>query len=307
MKPSQKNNNKSSFVAVIIWVVLTAVCIQGYLLIAKKARPVSPVDKPPAKTVSAKEKKPLPAKLPEPAQKTAVPVKQPEIGTYKITIVLDDWGYNRTHCKDLSEYPVPLGVAILPNLPYSKDVIQCATEYGKEPMLHLPIEPHNLKEAFDPEYSLTTEMGPSAVKKKLVMILDEMKGVVGVNNHQGSKGTEDDALMTLVMAEIKRRGLFFLDSYTSDRSICGDVAKKLKMKASRRDVFLDNRNERKFIERQFEDAVRIAKRRGHVLVIGHDRALTLQILKEQIKKLQDQGFEFISVRDYTKLYAHPWN
>jgi polysaccharide deacetylase 2 family uncharacterized protein YibQ len=139
------------------------------------------------------------------------------------------------------------------------------------------------------------------------VILADMPGIVGVNNHTGSKGTEDPELMTIVLSELKRRGLFFVDSYTSDRSVCGEVAAKLKMRIARRDVFLDNRNERAAIERQFAIAARIARNDGHVLVIGHDRALTLQIIKEQVKKLQAQGFEFIPVREYIRQYEYPGN
>jgi hypothetical protein len=134
-----------------------------------------------------------------------------------------------------------------------------------------------------------------------------MPGVVGVNNHTGSLGTEDDALMTVVLAELKRRGLFFLDSFTSDKSVCGQVAAKLHMRIGRRDVFLDNRNERAAIEKEFADAARIAKSRGYVLVIGHDRALSLQIIAEQVKKLQALGYQFISVREYIKTYDYPGN
>ncbi|NTV29190.1 MAG: divergent polysaccharide deacetylase family protein [Candidatus Omnitrophica bacterium] len=222
-------------------------------------------------------------------------------------MVIDDWGYNRSHCKLMADIPAPLGIAVLPHLPFSNDIVQCALENGKEPMLHLPLEPHNMREAFEADYLLTTKMSPSVVKKQLAKILKEMPGVVGVNNHTGSQGTEDEALMTLILAELKRRGLFFLDSFTSDRSQCGVAARKLKMRIARRDVFLDNRNEREAIESEFASAARIAKRQGHALIIGHDRALTLQIIKEQVKKLQAQGYEFIGVQEYIRQYEYPGN
>jgi hypothetical protein len=134
-----------------------------------------------------------------------------------------------------------------------------------------------------------------------------MPGVVGVNNHIGSKGTEDPVLMTTVLTEIKRRGLFFVDSLTSEQSVCSSVAKKLKMRIAVRDVFLDNRNERPSIERQFMIAERLAMKNGYALIIGHDRALTLQIIKEQVDKLTKEGVEFIPVKEYIRLYEDPRN
>ncbi len=308
--PPQRNNKKAPIFSVFIWIVLAAVCIQGYLLLSKKnqvetgapdnvaalakGRPVSLFRLPGLK------KKPAPSPKVKPAPR-------PPTSAGDIAVVIDDWGYNRSHCLLLSDIPIPLGIAVLPNLTYSQEIIKCALDNGKEPMLHLPLEPHNMRDAFEGDYLLTTQMPPSVVKKQLVKILNEMPGVLGVNNHTGSKGTEDDVLMTLIMAELKRRGIFFVDSVTSDRSVCGLVAKKLKMRIARRDVFLDNRNERSSIENEFAAVARIAKRKGHVLVIGHDRALTLQILGEQVSKLKAQGFEFISLRDYIRKYEYPGN
>ena len=218
----------------------------------------------------------------------------------RIAIVIDDWGYNKTHCKQLVQMPGPLGVAILPHLPYSKDIIACAAKAGHEPMLHLPLEPYRRKEMFRDGYVLKTEMGEKSLQRTLVKILDEMKGVVGVNNHQGSKGIESEVLMTVVLQELKKRKLFFLDSKTSAKTKGSLVAEKLKMRIAVRDVFLDNRNERKAIEREFARGVDLAKQNGYSLMIGHDRILTLKIIAEQMKKLKAEGFEFISVAEYIR-------
>jgi polysaccharide deacetylase 2 family uncharacterized protein YibQ len=232
------------------------------------------------------------------------PVVRKEISG-RITVVIDDWGYNKTHCKQLSQMPGPVGVAILPHLPYSKDIIACAAKAGHEPMLHLPLEPHRRKEMFHNGYVLKTDMDEKDLKQTLMKILNEMNGVVGVNNHQGSKGSESEALMTFVLQELKKRKLFFLDSRTSAKTKGTAAAEKLKMRIAVRDVFLDNRNERKAIEREFARGVALAKQNGYVLMIGHDRVLTLKIIAEQMKQLKEQGFEFISVAEYIRQNGVP--
>jgi polysaccharide deacetylase 2 family uncharacterized protein YibQ len=233
----------------------------------------------------------------------SVVVKKEALG--RITIVIDDWGYNKTHCKQLSQMPGPVGVAILPHLPYSKDIIACAAKAGHEPMLHLPLEPHRRKEMFHNGYVLKTDMGEKSLHQTLVKILNEMNGVVGVNNHQGSKGSESEALMMVVLQELRKRKLFFLDSKTSAKTKGTEAAEKLKMRIAVRDVFLDNRNERKAIEREFARGVALARQNGYVLMIGHDRVLTLKIIAEQMKKLKEQGFEFISVAEYIRQNGVP--
>ncbi len=238
------------------------------------------------------------------------PLKETEFETSKavagrIAIVIDDWGYNKTHCKQLSQMPGPVGVAILPHLPFSRDVIACAAKAGHEPMLHLPLEPHRRKEMFHDGYVLTTEMGEKSLQRTLVKILQEMNGVVGINNHQGSKGCESESLMTVVLRKARKKKLFFLDSKTSAKTKGSFVAQKLKVRIAVRDVFLDNKNDRKSIEREFARGVDLARHNGYALMIGHDRVLTLKIIAEQMKKLKGEGFEFIGVAEYIRQNGVP--
>jgi polysaccharide deacetylase 2 family uncharacterized protein YibQ len=294
----KKTNSLRNIAAIAVIVLIAFICVQTVFFFRKRSE--KPVIKPRKPAVI----KPLP---PKPAVKPgpAVAVKPGSAG--RIAIVLDDWGYNRSHCKFLQSVDIPLGVAILPGLDFSKDVLACADAAGKDPMLHLPVEPHNPKEIYPGGQTLLVSMPQKEARAGLIKMLDDFKGIHGVNNHTGSKGTEDRALMTTVLSEIKRRGLFFVDSVTSERSVCQEAAAALKMKIGRRNVFLDNRNERAYIERQFATAARIAKKDGAALVIGHDRELTLKIVREQAEKLKAMGFEFLPIKEYIRLYEYPRN
>ncbi|MEI8012157.1 MAG: divergent polysaccharide deacetylase family protein [Candidatus Omnitrophota bacterium] len=289
MAASGKGKKSSSWLVVIIWVIVAFLCFQGYLLFSRQNRlPLisvvqqpqrPPVLKPPVKP--AKPLKPLPAGV-----------------TGRIAVILDDWGYNRNHCKYLSEFDAPVTPAIMPDLPYSRDVLRCAMEAGQDAMLHLPMEPYVVREKYPQGYMLTTAMPQREVQRLLNKVLNEFKGIVGVNNHEGSRGTESPELMTTVMAELKNRGLFFVDSLTSAKSVCSPVAARIGVLFARRNIFLDNRNDRAAIEHQFELAAKIAKEKGFVVIIGHDRVLTMQILTEQIRKLKSQGYVFMRVKDF---------
>lgn len=293
------NKNAFSRLAIIISVLVALVCVQGYFLFRRNSAQPPPKPKVVAPVVKAVKPPLRPVPMVTPVTKKAAG------SSGRIAIVIDDWGYNNSHCRYLASMPFTAGVAVLPGLQYSKDIIQCAVENGKQPMLHLPLEPHNIKEIYQKGYVLTNAMSPAVLKSTLVRILDEMKGVTGVNNHTGSRGSESDLVMSTVLTEVRRRGLFFVDSVTSDRTVGGKVAAKLKMHIAKRDVFLDNRNERALIERQFAETALIARTNGYALAIGHDRALTLQIIAEQMKKLSDQGYEFISPSEYIRKNEYP--
>ena len=91
-------------------------------------------------------------------------------------------------------------------------------------------------------------------------------GAVGVNNHEGSALTENKEAMKFLMAELKARNLFFLDSLTNPKSVAYATAIEFGLKAARRDVFLDNDSDNPAsIRKQLDELVEIARktRQGH--------------------------------------------
>ena len=218
----------------------------------------------------------------------------------KIAFIIDDWGYAMHNCKFLKEITAPLAVAVLPNLRYTDDIMKCADVYGKDVMLHLPLEPYANGDHYPDNYLITTAMKPSKVIAMVDGTLVKMPLVQGVNNHMGSKATEDRELMKIIFKRLKKRGLFFVDSMTAHHSICGELAREMGMPFASRDVFLDNINTREAIKKQIMELAKRARKKGYAVAIGHDRALTMQVLKEEIQTLEDQGFEIVRVKTLLK-------
>ncbi len=216
----------------------------------------------------------------------------------KIAFIFDDWGYNTRNCRYLKEIKTPLAVSILPDLPHSTDIMKCAAIHNKDIMLHLPMEPYHNNDLYPDGYLITTKMSVTQVEKRLEEIFKKMPLIMGVNNHMGSKATEDEALMTIVFKKIRRKGLFFVDSMTAPHhSVCSELAEQMRIPFAKRDIFLDNINTREAIEKQIVVLARIARRQGYAIAIGHDRQLTLQIMQEEIPILQEQGFAIVHVKD----------
>lgn len=269
--------------------------------------------KSPAVPKKAVKKKPVqvpseelmaPAAVQKPTPVPAVSVKpqrkMPAVKAH-VAIVIDDWGYSTKNCEYLRSIKNPITVAVLPDLPHSNDVMQCAHEAGKEIMLHLPMEAHNNSDEYPADYLLKTNMSPLKIDRLLTNILDKMPFVVGVNNHMGSKATEDKTVMTTVFKQLKYRGLFFMDSRVTSKSVCASLAKQAGLPFASRDVFLDNINERGPIEESLAELARIALKRGKALAIGHDRSLTLQVIEDKIPWFREQGIELVTVKDYIRL------
>lgn len=116
----------------------------------------------------------------------------------------------------------------------------------------------------------------------------------------GSKATADKALMRIILRKLRKKDLFFVDSMTSRYSVSAELAEEMGLAYEKRDVFLDNINTRDAIVKQLMVLAKEARRRGYAVAIGHDRHLTMQVIKDEIPLLEQQGFQIVSIKTLLK-------
>ena len=87
---------------------------------------------------------------------------------------------------------------------------------------------------------------------------------------------------------------------TAHHTVCAGLADEMGLAFGKRDVFLDNINTREAIIKQIMVLGQKARRRGYAVAIGHDRRLTLRVLKEELPLLERQGFEIVSIKELLK-------
>lgn len=183
----------------------------------------------------------------------------------RIAIVIDDAGYDLDDLQPFLELPVPLAVAVLPNASHSAEAARRVAAAGKELLLHLPMEPEGGEDPGpDALHASTT---PAELEALLERALAAVPGAVGVNNHMGSRATADPACMAALLEALDRRGLFFLDSRTTTRTVAAAEAQRLGVPYLERTVFLDAVDGD--VERSLEAAVAAAAGGGSVVAIGH--------------------------------------
>ncbi len=233
---------------------------------------------------------------PKPAPKRALPVPAKEAA---IVIIIDDMGNNPKELDDVLALPGPVAVAVLPLLRYSADTAKKAEAAGLTVILHLPMQPKGPLKGLGPG-ALMSGMSPEDIDDTLSKDLASVPGAEGVNNHMGSLLTEDKAAMGALMAGLKSRKLFFVDSLTTAGSEGWRMAKKAGVPFARRDVFLDDLSDETYIKAQFERLVAIAKKRGIAVAIGHPRPMTLKVLGIELPNLPKQGVRLARVSEALK-------
>jgi polysaccharide deacetylase 2 family uncharacterized protein YibQ len=216
-----------------------------------------------------------------------------------IAVVLDDMGLDRKHSAKAVNLPGPLTLSFMT---YAQDLAQQTTDArlrGHELMLHVPMEPVG-KVFFAGPNALLTSDGAADIQRKLAWDLDRFKGYVGINNHMGSKFTADAAGMTIVMAELKRRGLLFLDSKTTSDTVGLRLAGNAGVPHVGRDIFLDNQIDEGAIQARLTDLEFAARRRGAAIAIGHPHEETIAALIRWLPTLPAKGLSLVPLTAIVK-------
>jgi len=130
--------------------------------------------------------------------------------------------------------------------------------------------------------------------------LDSVPGAVGVNNHMGSAATADPRVMHAVARVLSRRGLFFVDSRTTDATVAERTAEEESVPSARRRVFLDDVATEAAVRAQLDEAVAKAKAEGSAIAIGHPYPATLEVLEKELPNLADRGVRLVKVGELVR-------
>lgn len=210
----------------------------------------------------------------------------------RMSIIIDDVGNNRRLGEAAIDLPGNVTISVLPGLAHSRSLAERAHQQGRHVMLHMPMDNHG-RFPLGP-MGLKMTMSADQWQAVLESALDDVPHAAGMNNHMGSQLTEQEDAMAVVMAELARRDLYFVDSLTSPLSIAYDTALEHGVPALKRQVFLDHEPTDEFISGQFSQALAIMERYGHVVVIGHPYPETIDFLNWVLPLLDDAGIEVIT-------------
>jgi polysaccharide deacetylase 2 family uncharacterized protein YibQ len=123
--------------------------------------------------------------------------------------------------------------------------------------------------------------------------LEAVPYVKGVSNHMGSRLMEDPERMKILFSELKRRGLFFLDSRTTPQTVGLQVAQSVGLKAMERTLFIDHSSNEEDIKQKIKRLIQLSLSNGKAIGIGHPHPATIRSLKEMIPKMKEKGIEVV--------------
>ncbi|MBN1636949.1 MAG: divergent polysaccharide deacetylase family protein [Deltaproteobacteria bacterium] len=215
----------------------------------------------------------------------------------RLAIIIDDMGLNMKPAKQLGEIDADLTFSILPMRPYSKETAKYLHAKGREILLHLPMEGNGKNPGSG---AIQMGMSPAEVRAILFNDIRSIPYIDGVNNHMGSKVTQDRAIMSIVLKDLKRQNLFYIDSLTTSDSVCREIAADIGLSFNKRDVFLDNERSQVYIAGQLEKLIAIAQKYQQAIGICHPHPETIAVLERELPKIQGRGVSIERVSRFVK-------
>jgi len=232
----------------------------------------------------------------------AVPARHPA-GRPMIAVVIDDMGLDKHRSERVTTLKAPLTLAYMT---YADDIDRQTAQAharGHELMVHMPMQPMSASFDAGPE-ALDVGLAPDELRRRIGWGLSRFQGFVGVNNHMGSRFTADSAGMRVVMEELNRRGLLFLDSVTTDKSVAGEAARRVGVPFAARQIFLDNEQSVRAVRAQLDKLETLSRKYGAAIAIGHPHDTTIEALTAWLPTVESRGFVLVPLTAVVRANNH---
>ena len=188
---------------------------------------------------------------------------------HELAIVIDDLGNDMKGTEEILNLPVTLTIAVMPFLPTTREDAEKAHQKGHEVIVHLPMEPMSGKASWLGPGAITTSLSNAEIRKRVEQAIEEVPYAVGVNHHMGSKATADERVMRIVLDTCKEKGLFYLDSKTTGKTVIPRLSKELGVPYLENELFFDDVYTIQHIGKQARLLSRELDNDNATIAIGH--------------------------------------
>ena len=274
------------------WAALMAVAFLAGLLLVGVALVRAPETERPARDNLANSPVAIPPSSAPSDNGAAGPAPGP-----RLAIVVDDLGYDPVRDAEWLDFPERITVSVLPHGPSSKSFAASARTHGFGVILHVPMEPEGAVADRTEPFLLRRGMTPEEIADRFARMTADVPQANGASNHMGSAFTSDLASMAAFAQALKGKGFFFLDSVTSAGTVGSMAMEQAGVRATRRDVILDDDGRPEEMRRQWAAAIALAKDRGEAVLLCHSRRETRKILLELLPQLRREGIRAVTVEE----------
>ncbi|MEA3353520.1 MAG: divergent polysaccharide deacetylase family protein [Campylobacterota bacterium] len=219
-------------------------------------------------------------------QKTAIKkLKKP-----KLAIIIDDVT-TQYQINKIMNIGYDVNMAFLPPTPRHRNSANITKQLDQY-MIHLPLQASSNK--YDEKNTLYINDNIETIEKRISVLNKLYPKAKFINNHTGSKFTSNEEAMNRLFKVLKKYNYTFIDSKTTARSVAIKSAKIHGLRVLSRNIFLDNKKDKTYIQNQLKKAIKIAKKHGSAIAIGHPYNITFETLKDSKYLLEDLELVYVN-------------
>ena len=228
-----------------------------------------------------------------PAPRTTLP---------RVVAVIDGLGIDPTATARAIALPPAVTLSFVSYAADLANQTAAARRSGHELLLRLPMEPATATAAMG-SYTLGRYMPRDELLRRMRWDLARFDAYVGVDNHAGTEFATDAPAMQVVMIELKRRGLVYLDARAVPTEAVASAAHDAGVPYAARRIFLDGEEAAIAVDARLAQLVKLARAHGSAIAIGHPHSATLAALIRWLPTLKRQGVALVPLTAVIKTPA----
>ncbi len=222
----------------------------------------------------------------------------------RIALIIGGVGLNpQTTEAAINELPETVTLAFAPYGPGLEVAVARARTRGHEVLLQTPMEPFDYPQNNPGPHTLLVESAGDL--DDLHWLLSRFSGYAGVMNFLGGRLTADEKALTPVLADIAKRGLFFIDDGASPRSLIAATAGQLSLPQSRVDVILDSGSAPQSIDAALAQLEAQSLQNGAAIGFANAQTQTISRLARFAREAERRGFAMAPASAIVARSGHP--
>lgn len=215
-------------------------------------------------------------------------------GKPMVSLVVGGLGLNAVTTRAAIErLPAEVTLSFVPYADGLQQWIDQARAHGHEVLIELPMEPTGYPDNDPGPYTLLASSDAADVSAKLDWLLSRAVGYFGVTNYLGDRFVTSDAPATALMANLRQRGLAFVDDGTM-KNRGGAFAR------ASADRLVDEEQSPAAIMRQLTALEALAKAEGSALGSGFSYPVTVEVAARWTAGLSDRGLQLAPASAMTR-------
>ncbi len=217
-------------------------------------------------------------------------------GRPKIAIVLGGMGLNpRLTKKALGALPGDITLGFAPYGENLQEQVNRARASGHEIMLQVPMEPVGFPGTNPGPKTLLSDAPPEQNIEALHWHMSRFAGYSGITNYMGTRLLVTEEALKPVMAEVRARGLVYLEDASVNLTVSPKVVQDVKLPMQRASIVIDAEPTAPAIAEALEALEQEAIRNGSAIGTGSGLDVTIETVAEWAKTLHEKGILLVPV------------